>query len=293
MIALIGISLLLAGQAQAAATVTFYHHDALGSVVASSNDRGWVQWNEEYQPYGEKIYDTIDTAGNGDDWYTGKNYDRELDLTYYGARWYDAKQGRFLSMDPVGVKLENVHSFNRYHYANSNPYKYLDPDGEEGQWADDNYWDFEAETLGKDARIARAHHNLGKNIAENLHMSPALIVGTGTVGLGVSAGKLLASKGAGKVAVEGIYEFVDTAGKRYCGQSCNIPNRLAQHIKSGKLDPNQSVTTTEVLGGKTVREIAEHKRIQQITGGVPARFSDRVSNKVDPIGPNRVHLLDE
>jgi|TARA_R110000764_G_scaffold113993_1_gene201120 hypothetical protein len=46
------------------------------------------------------------------------------------------------------------------------------------------------------------------------------------------------------------------------------------------------------LGDKAVREIAEHKRIQEITGGVPARFSDKVSNKVDPIGPNRSYLLD-
>lgn len=43
--------------------------------------------------------------------------------------------------------------------------------------------------------------------------------------------------------------------------------------------------------GKTAREIAEHKRIQEITGGVPARNSDRVSNKVDPIGPQRQDLL--
>lgn len=91
---------------------------------------------------------------------------------------------------------------------------------------------------------------------------------------------------------QGIYEFMDAAGKKYVGQSVNIPNRLKQHLKAGKLEPNQSVKTTEVLGGKTAREIAEHKRIQEITGGVPARFSDKVSNKVDPIGLNRRHLLD-
>lgn len=72
-----------------------------------------------------------------------------------------------------------------------------------------------------------------------------------------------------------------------------VNNILDQHVKSGKLDTNQSASTTEVLGGKTAREIAEHKRIQEITGGVPARFSDKVSNKVDPIGPNRRHLLDD
>jgi hypothetical protein len=98
-------------------------------------------------------------------------------------------------MDPVGVQLEKIHSFNRYHYANSNPYKYIDPDGEEGQWADGNYWDFEAETMGMDARVGRAYQNLGKNIAENLETSPALIVGTGTVGIAAALAKSTLKKG--------------------------------------------------------------------------------------------------
>ncbi len=32
-------------------------------------------------------------------------------------------------MDPVGPVPGSVHSFNRYTYANNNPYKYVDPDG--------------------------------------------------------------------------------------------------------------------------------------------------------------------
>jgi hypothetical protein len=30
-----------------------------------------------------------------------------------------------------------------------------------------------------------------------------------------------------------------------------------------------------------------------LTGGVPARLSERVANEVDPIGPQRQHLLGE
>ena len=45
------------------------------------------------------------------------------------ARYYDPVIGRFYSNDPVGFK--GVHSFNRYSYANNNPYKYIDPDGRE------------------------------------------------------------------------------------------------------------------------------------------------------------------
>jgi uncharacterized protein RhaS with RHS repeats len=44
------------------------------------------------------------------------------------ARYYDPVIGRFYSNDPVG--FTNIHTFNRYGYANNNPYKYVDPDGQ-------------------------------------------------------------------------------------------------------------------------------------------------------------------
>jgi len=92
----------------------------------------------------------------------------------------------------------------------------------------------------------------------------------------------------------GIYEFPDQAAGStpYVGQSGNIPRRLGEHQRAGRLTPGTE-TTRAVEGGKTAREIAEHQRIQEITGGVPARQSRKVSNKGDPIGPNRQHLLEE
>jgi uncharacterized protein RhaS with RHS repeats len=43
------------------------------------------------------------------------------------ARYYDPLLARFYSNDPLGFR--DIHSFNRYAYANNNPYKYIDPDG--------------------------------------------------------------------------------------------------------------------------------------------------------------------
>jgi hypothetical protein len=51
------------------------------------------------------------------------------------ARYYDPVIGRFYSNDPVDAlghlgAGNPIHGFNRYTYANNNPYKYTDPDGE-------------------------------------------------------------------------------------------------------------------------------------------------------------------
>jgi len=53
------------------------------------------------------------------------------------ARYYDPVIGRFYSNDPVGfighAKIgKAVHGFNRYTYANNNPYRYTDPTGKVG-----------------------------------------------------------------------------------------------------------------------------------------------------------------
>ncbi len=45
-------------------------------------------------------------------------------------RYYDPVIGRFYSNDPVGFSSSNPMMFNRYAYANNNPYKYVDPDGQ-------------------------------------------------------------------------------------------------------------------------------------------------------------------
>jgi len=94
---------------------------------------------------------------------------------------------------------------------------------------------------------------------------------------------------------EGIYEFPDAkaGGNPYVGQSGDVPSRLQRHQSAGRLTLGIQPKTSSVPGGRTAREIAEHRRIQEITGGVPARKSPNVANQRDPIGPNRRHLLDE
>lgn len=41
---------------------------------------------------------------------------------------------RFLSVDPVQANQRPGQNFNRYWYANNNPYKFTDPDGRDATW---------------------------------------------------------------------------------------------------------------------------------------------------------------
>ena len=88
-----------------------------------------------------------------------------------------------------------------------------------------------------------------------------------------------------KMPVPFIHEFTAASGKTYVGQSGNISERLAQHVASGKLLPGSAVSTTEILGGKTVREIAEQLRINEL-GGI-----ENLENIRNPIGQARQYLL--
>lgn len=106
-------------------TWKYQHNDALGSPVAVTNSSG----NEieiertKYEPYG-----LADPSNDGPG-YTGHVEDASTGLTYMEQRYYDPSIGRFLSVDPVDVDPQSGFNFNRYWYANNNPYRFKDPDG--------------------------------------------------------------------------------------------------------------------------------------------------------------------
>ncbi len=110
--------------------VTYLHTDNLGSVIAGTDEAGNLLWREQYEPYGLKRLLPANAEGQRL-WYTGHAHDDAMALSYFGARWYDPDAGRFLAVDPVDwVEERPMHSFNRYAYANNNPYKFVDPDGQ-------------------------------------------------------------------------------------------------------------------------------------------------------------------
>jgi len=120
---------LLSLNTQAGIEITYIYNDALGTPVAGADEQGNVKWRAHYQPYGEELLGERQLFGVRAG-YTGQRADPETGLTYMGARYYSPTIGRFMGIDPAGVNESNLHSFNRYVYANNNPYKFVDLDGE-------------------------------------------------------------------------------------------------------------------------------------------------------------------
>jgi len=118
----------LQSYAQAEIKVTYYIPDASGSPVAATDEQGKVLWRKHYKPFGEEI-EQGNASRNNHIGYTGHVHDKSTGLTYMGARYYDPIVGRFMAMDPAGVNPNDPRTFNRYVYANNNPYKFVDPDG--------------------------------------------------------------------------------------------------------------------------------------------------------------------
>lgn len=106
-------------------TVEYQHTDALGSSVAVTDASRTVIETSEYEPFG-RVANRAARDGAG---YTGHAEDAATGLTYMQQRYYDPQIGRFLSVDPVTPHQNPATAFNRYWYANGNPYSFTDPNG--------------------------------------------------------------------------------------------------------------------------------------------------------------------
>jgi RHS repeat-associated protein len=100
--------------------------DAMGNTRIVTDNTGANVHIYSYDPYGNEI--SSSTATN----YSFQKYekDRENNLSYLRARYYDPTTGRFLSKDPHPGALSVSESQNGYSYAHNDPVNQTDPSGE-------------------------------------------------------------------------------------------------------------------------------------------------------------------
>lgn len=125
-----GSSCTAQGTATAAATAAWTCPN--GGTLSGISCLG-AMWRTRYEAYGKTA---AGTTPNGIG-FTGHVNDADTGLVYMQQRYYDPVAARFMSIDPVTTDANTGRSFNRYGYANNNPFKYIDPDGREVRHQDD------------------------------------------------------------------------------------------------------------------------------------------------------------
>jgi RHS repeat-associated protein len=97
--------------------------DHLGTSMTRLDLNGTVLDRMEYYPFGDTSMQTAESKRYR---YVGKELDSETGLHYYGARYYAAWSGRFISVDPLAHSFPYLSSFN---YAGNKPIGDFDIDG--------------------------------------------------------------------------------------------------------------------------------------------------------------------
>jgi RHS repeat-associated protein len=120
----------------ASAQTIYPFADILGSVRAVTDQNGDVTECYDYLPFGRIIGTSINDRSSSCIYvdnslpqkFTGKERD-ETGLDYFGARYFSGAMGRFTSADPLGGKLTDPQTLNRYSYVRNNPVNFTDPSG--------------------------------------------------------------------------------------------------------------------------------------------------------------------
>ncbi|MBN2526748.1 MAG: RHS repeat-associated core domain-containing protein [Deltaproteobacteria bacterium] len=104
--------------------VLFYTPDHLGSTVLVTNFAAQVLSKAMYDPFGNAIFEqSMNGGADNDRKFTNQIYDEETGLYYFNARYYDPKNGVFISPDPA------MDGLNHYVYAKGNPLIFTDLTG--------------------------------------------------------------------------------------------------------------------------------------------------------------------
>jgi RHS repeat-associated protein len=107
----------------------------LGSIRCAINSKSEIISAQDFDAWGYKMDGRKFSADESKYKFTSKERDIETDFDYFGARYYDARIGRWEGMEP---KQDKYIKYSPYGYVLNNPIKMIDIGGNDGKVIIDN-----------------------------------------------------------------------------------------------------------------------------------------------------------
>ena len=244
----------------------YYHQDVVGTPVAETNESGQVLVRANYTPFGEEV---IPGAATDPHKFTGKELDDESGLYYFGARYYDAHLGRFVSTDSTAGSNFDPQSWNRYAYSRNNPLNRIDPNGK--AWIQVNVTGVDAmrnmiqqtlaPVLGSKVSTALASALVPAQFDPAmcaLGMASPLAVTTPALSRGA---QILANAAKGKAAEAIAAEQLVTEGNTILGSQVSANTSLGRRVIDHLIQtPEGRIMAVEVKSGGGTRTAAQLAR---------------------------------
>ncbi len=139
------------GEGEIKDSIYYVYKDYLGSFLTFTDEKGDVKYEQNFDAWGRyrniKDWSYVNTYNSKPSelprWlyrgFTGHEHlnreQLEFNLINMNGRLYDPINGRMLSVDNYANDAQGTQGYNRYTYANNNPLRYTDPDGEWVQYA--------------------------------------------------------------------------------------------------------------------------------------------------------------
>jgi RHS repeat-associated protein len=170
------------------------HYDAIGNVIALTDDRGVVREKYSYDVFGAPtITDSngavlTESAFGNRFMFTGREFIQQVGLYDFRNRFYSPELGRFLQPDPVGFYAGD---YNLYRYVGNNPVNRIDPLGlEEHSLPDQLAKEYSVAWLIALYRTAREAVGTGMTLktfaTEAATLAGELVIDATEIGLGVA-----------------------------------------------------------------------------------------------------------
>jgi RHS repeat-associated protein len=282
----------------------YYHPDHLGSTGYVTDANGKLYEHLEYFPFGETWVQEHSNTLRTPYLFTGKEFDQETGLYYFGARYYDPRTsvwqsadailGKYLpsggSADPSKLAgmggVYNTANLGMFSYAHNNPMKFTDPDGNESI-----FLFVAAMEYNRDSPTGGAY------FAVNIHDQGS---GPGGLGINIQVGKNWVTRGVnktdpshnvaggGQVAIKGgIYPFgVVDKGVDRNGRGKGLVPKLLGGAAIPTLSPNAAHQGNSVADGELLHSMNKNGKANDSNHGGSTYFgSEGCNGPADGIKP--------